>query len=176
MRFLVIVSALFLTLSCSDSEVDVEYPNGITKPESVSKSGGCGNLEVYQYINETSAIVVNINANSVQLTKKLTEFNLTGGDENISISYLIAGNSTDSIYFNFCNDIAYPNMGKNKVYKAHAGNVFVTASKDLKKGEVTMYKVTIRITDVYLKNMETNESIFFSEIIYWDVFVGWFPG
>ena len=100
-------------------------------------------------------------------------------DSNVSVVLEVAGNDPDSIYFNFCNDVAYPNRGVTKKYKAISGKLSFSVSEDNPIKEPawqTLYYVTIRIDDLHLLNQENNNEIIINETVFWNVRVGWLPG
>jgi hypothetical protein len=91
----------------------------------------------------------------------------------------VSPNHPDSVYFNFCNDVTYPNSGTTIKYKATSGKLSFSVSEDNPIKQPiwkTLYYVTVRIIDLHLLNQETNEEIIIDEAVFWNVGVGWLPG
>ena len=55
LKFLIIIFAMMF-VSCEDSEIVYEYPDGISKPDNVTESSGCGNIFVYQFLDSFKSI------------------------------------------------------------------------------------------------------------------------
>jgi len=168
-----------LFISCEESEIVYDYPDGISKPDKVIESDGCGNIFVYQFLDSLKALTVWINSNEYSLTKKRQDIDINGTNPNISVVLEVSPNHPDSIYFNFCNDVAYPNSGTTIKYKATSGKLSYSVSEDNPIKEPiwkTFYYVTVRIIDLHLLNQETNDEIVVDEILFWNVGVGWLPG
>ena len=179
MKYFLILIFVMIFISCEESEIGYNYPDGISKPDTVVESGGCGNIFVYQFLDSLKALTVWINSNKYSLTKKRQDIDLDISNPNISVVLEISPNHPDSIYFNFCNDIAYPNMGTTIKYKATSGQFSFSVSEDNPIKEPiwqTFYYVTIRIVDLHLLNQETNDEIIIDEVVYWNVGVGWLAG
>ena len=179
MKYFLILIFAMIFISCEESEIVYNYPDGISKPDTVVESGGCGNIFVYQFLDSLKALTVWINSNKYSLTKKRQDIDLDISNPNISVVLEISPNHPDSIYFNFCNDIAYPNMGTTIKYKATSGQFSFSVSEDNPIKEPiwqTFYYVTIRIVDLHLLNQETNDEIIIDEVVYWNVGVGWLAG
>ncbi len=179
MKYLVISIFAIVFVSCEESEIVYEYPDGISKPKHLVESHGCSNIFVHQFLDSSKALTVWINANEFVLTKKRQDIDLNSSTPNVSVVLEIAGNSPDSIYFNYCNDIAYPNKGTTTKYKAVSGILSFSVSEDNPKRDPireTIYYVTIRIQNLHLLNQETNDEIVIPEIVFWNVAVGWWPG
>ena len=176
--YLVLILAL-LFISCEESEIVYDYPDGISKPDTIAESGGCGNIFAYQFLDSLKALTVWINSNEYSLTKKRQDIDINASNQNISVVLEISPNHPDSVYFNFCNDIAYPNGGTTIKYKATSGKLSFSVSEDnpIKEPiQQTFYYVTIRIVDLHLLNQETNDEIVIDETIFWNVRVGLIPG
>ncbi len=122
---------------------------------------------------------MSINGNEVNLTKKCQTIDLNSSNPYSSVVLEIARNDPDSIYFNYCNDVVYINMGVTKKYKATSGKLYFSVSEDNPiKDPVweSSYFVTIKIVDLHLYNQEDDDEIVIDEIIFWDVGVGWIAG
>lgn len=179
MKYLLILIFAMAFISCEESDIVYNYPDGISKPDNITKSSGCGNIFVYQFLDSLKALTVWINANEYNLTKKRQDINLDITNPNVSVVLEISPNHPDSIYFNFCNDIAYPNSGATIKYKATSGKISFSVSEDNPIKEPiweTFYYVTIRIENLHLSNQENNDEIIINEIVFWNVEVGWLPG
>jgi hypothetical protein len=177
-HFLILIFAMTV-ISCEESEIVYDYPDGISKPDNVIESGGCGNIFVYQFLDSLKALTVRINSDDYNLTKKRQDIDLSISNPNVSVVLEISPNHPDSVYFNFCNDIAFPNRGTTIKYKATAGILSFSVSEDNPIKEPsweTFYYVTIRVEDLHLVNQETNDEIILGEIVFWNVGVGWLPG
>ncbi|WP_304132138.1 hypothetical protein [Ignavibacterium album] len=175
MKHLLILFVASLLLSCDEQEV-VNYPDCINRPDSIVQSLGCGNLFLYQFIDSSKVITVSLDANRLGLTKKCRAFNLSNVDPAIIVQLEIAGSSSDSVYFNFCNDVMPPNFGVTKKLKATSGQLFVSSSEDSPFAINQSYRVSIKLKDLRLYDSDNNQEIFFNEIIFWDVLVGFLPG
>ena len=179
MKYFVISIFVIVFVSCEGSEIVYEYPDGISKPENLVESHGCGNIFVYQFLDSSRVLSAWINANEFVLTKKRQDIDLNSSTPNLSVVLEITGNNPDSIYFNFCNDVALPNMGTTTKYKAVSGRLSFSVSEDNPiKDPIwqTSYYVTIRIKNLHLLNQETSDEIIINEIVFWNVGVGWMPG
>lgn len=174
-KLILILFTALSFLSCDEQEV-VTYPDCIFRPDSVVQSSGCGNLFVYQFIDSTKALTVSLNANDLTLTKRCRTFNLSNADSNIVVQLEIAGNSNDSVYFDYCSDVIPPNLGVTKKLKATSGILYISASEDNPEINSQPYRVTIKLKDLRLLDSENNQEFFFNEIVFWDVFVALFPG
>ena len=179
MKYLFIIIFAIAFISCEESGIEYDYPDGISKPDNIVESRGCGNIFVYQFLDSLRALTVSINSNEYSLTKKRQDIDLDISNPNISVVLEISPNNPDSVYFNFCNDIAYPNRGTTIKYKATSGKLSFSVSEDnpIKKSIwKTSYYVTIRIENLHLYNSETDDEIILNEIVFWNVSVGWLPG
>ncbi|GAB6283632.1 MAG: hypothetical protein STSR0008_24160 [Ignavibacterium sp.] len=179
MKYFLILIFATLFISCEESETVYDYPDGIRKPDNIIESYGCGNIFVYQFLDSLKALTVSINSKEYSLTKKRQDIDLDISNPNVSVVFEISPNHPDSIYFNFCNDIAYPNKGTTIKYKAISGKLSFSVSEDNPIKEPiwqTLYYVTIRIVDLHLLNQETNDEIIIDEAVFWNVGVGQNPG
>lgn len=177
-HFLIFIFAIIF-ISCEESEKVYDYPDGISKSDNIVESSGCGNIFVYQFLDSLKALTVWINSNENSLTKKRQDIDIDISNPNISVVLEISPNHPDSIYFNFCNDIAYTNSGTTIKYKAISGKLSYSVSEDNPIKEPiwqTFYYVTVRIENLHLINQETNEEIIIDEVIFWNVGVGWLAG
>jgi hypothetical protein len=179
MKYFLILIIPLIFISCEESEMTYEYPDGISKPDIVIESKGCGNIFVYQFLDSLKALTVRINAKEYNLTKKRRDIDLDVSNPNVSVVLEISPNHPDSIYFNFCNDITYPNSGTTIKYKATSGRLSFSVSEDNPIKEPvwqSFYYVTIRIVNLHLLNQDTNDEVVINEIVFWNVGVGWMPG
>lgn len=179
MKYILILIFAIIFIACGEVEVQHEYPDGIAKPEKIVESNGCGNIFVYQFLDNSKALTVRIDANKFNLTKKRQDVNLDGTNPNVSVVLEIAKNNPDSVYFNYCNDVAFPNRGVTTKYKAMSGKLFFSVSEDNPiKDPIwkTYYYVTIKIENLHLVNQKTGEEIIIDEAVFWNVGVGWLPG
>lgn len=178
MKYILILFISVFFISCDEQENDYSYPDGIAKPDIIIESSGCGNIFVYQFIDSLKAFTVSINAKQFSLSKKCQTFSLSDSNPNIQVQLEVAGDSPDSIYFNYCNDVAFPNQGVIKKIKATSGKLLISVSEDNPVDEVNYnsYYVTIKIKDLRLLDLENNQEILFDDIVFWNVLVGWLPG
>ena len=179
MKYILIFIFATIFISCQESEIVYDYPDGIQKPDNIIESNGCGNIFVYQFLDSLKALTVSINSNEYSLTKKRQDIDLDISNPNVSVVLEISPNNPDSIYFNFCNDIAYPNHGTTIKYKATSGKLSFSVSEDNPIKEPaweTFYYITVRIIDLHLLNQATNEEIIIDDAIFWNVEVGWLAG
>jgi len=177
MKYILIIIVIIFFTSCEDDIY--EYPDGISKPNNIVESYGCGNIFVYQYLDSLKVLAVNINGYGLNLTKKSQTINLNEANPNSSVILEISGGHPDSIYFNFCNDVAFINTGVTKKYKATSGKLSFSVSEDnpiKEKVWESSYYATIKIENLHLYNQENNDKIVIDEIIFWNVNVGWLPG
>ena len=70
MKYFLILIFAMIFISCEESEIVYQYPDGISKPDSIVESRGCGNIFVYQFLDSLKALTVWINSNEYSLTKK----------------------------------------------------------------------------------------------------------
>jgi len=179
MKYILVLFISVLFISCNELENthSYNYPDGIDKPNKIIESSGCGNIFVYQFIDSLRAFTISINAKQFTLTQKCQTFNLSDANPNILVQLEVAGDSPDSIYFDFCNDVAYPNHGITKKSKATSGQLLISVSEDNPVNELNhSYYVTIKIKDLRLLNPENDQEIYFGDIVFWNVQVGWLPG
>lgn len=179
MKYFFIMFFAITFVSCEESEIVYDYPDGISKPDNIVESSGCGNIFVYQFLDSLKALTVRVNSNEYSLTKKRQDIDINVSNPNISVVLEVSPNHPDSVYFNFCNDVAYPNSGTTIKYKAISGKLSFSVSEDNPIKEPiweTFYYVTIRIENLHLLNQETNDEIIIDEVVYWNVGVGWMPG
>lgn len=175
------LSFLILALLFVNCEkINFEYPDGILKPDTFILSKGCSNVFVYQYLDSSKVISVRIRGDKVGLSQKRNDFDLRDLNTNLSVNIEIAGNSTDSVYFNYCSDVAHLNQGKMKKYIANSGKLSISVSEDnpIKNPEwKSRYQATIQLENVVLVNeTDSNDEILLDRIVFWDVDVGWMPG
>jgi hypothetical protein len=158
MKYILFLFISVFFISCDEQENDFNYPDGIEKPNTIVESAGCGNIFVYQFIDSLKAFTVSIDAKQFNLTKKCQTFDLSDLNPNILVHLELAGNSPDSIYFNFCNDMVYPNQGMTSKIKATSGKLLITVSEDNPVDELNYnsYYVTIQIKDLRLLDLENN--------------------
>ena len=179
MKYLFTLIFALTLISCEEQEIIYIYPDGISKPDNIVESKGCGNIFVYQFLDSLRVLTVSINSNEYNLTVKRQDIDLGISNPNVSVVLEISPNHPDSVYFNFCNDIAYPNLGTTIKYKAISGKLSFSVSEDNPIKEPrwkTFYYVTIRIENLHLYNSDTDEEIILNEIVFWNVGVGWLPG
>lgn len=179
MKYISLLIFAIIFISCDESEIVYEYPDGISKPDSLIESHGCGNIFVYQFLDSLRALTVRIDAKEIRLTVKRQDFDLSSSNSDLSVILEVAGNDPDSIYFNFCNDVGYLNRGGTKKYNATSGKLSFSVSEDNPiKDPIwqTFYYVTVRLQDLHLLNRDTNEKIIIDKAVFWNVGVGWLPG
>ncbi len=104
---------------------------------------------------------------------------MSDSNPNMYVVLEISGNNPDSVYFNYCNDVGYLNMGTTTKYKAVSGKLSFSVSEDNPIKEPiweTNYFVTVKIENLHLLNQAANEEITIDEAVFWNVRVGWLPG
>ena len=175
------ISLLIITtlISCSPTEVEFEYPDCIDRPSEIISSFGCGNVFLYQFLDNRKAVVVTIDATNIKLSKECQSISLENGNDHISVTLETAGTSLDSIYFNYCNDVVYINQGKLKIYKGTKGVVSFSVSEDNPiKDPIwqSNYRITVEIHDLYFYDNSGILKMVIDKIVFWDVGVGWMPG
>ncbi len=179
MKYFYLMIFTLAFISCEEPETIYEYPDGISKPVNVVQSYGCGNVFIYQFLDSLKALTVWINSNYYRLTKKRQDIDIDPSNPNISVVLEVSPNHPDSVYFNFCNDIVYPNTGTTIKYKALSGKLSFTVSEDnpvKKPVGNNFYFITVRVRDLHLFNQEMNDEIIIDEAVFWNVPVGWMPG
>jgi hypothetical protein len=170
---------VLLLFSCSPTEVEFEYPDRINQPSEVTHSDGCGNVLLYQYFDGNKALVVRIDGTNSNLTKERQSIDLEYGNSDVTVTLEIAGTSPDSIYFNYCNDVAYLNQGNVDIYIGGKGKLKYSVSEDNPIKDPlweSNYRITVEIDDLHLYDRAGNLKLVFDKIVYWDVGVGWMPG
>ncbi len=70
MKYLSILIFVVLFMSCENYLEVYEYPDGISKPDKVIESRGCGNIFVYQFLDSLKALTVYINRNYFEINPK----------------------------------------------------------------------------------------------------------
>jgi len=171
--------SLLWLVSCSPTEVEFEYPDRINQPSEVIASEGCGNVYLYQFLDGKNALVVRIDGTNSNLTKERQSVDLEEGNSIVSVTLEVAGNSPDSIYFNYCNDVAFINQGRLDIYMGAKGRVNYSVSEDNPiKDPIweSNYKITVEILDLHLYDNTGNLKMVIDKIVFWDVAVGWMPG
>jgi len=176
---LICLSIIIMLVSCSPTEVEFEYPDCISQPSEDILSNGCGNVILYQFLDSTKALVVRIDATNINLLKECQSINLENGNEHVSVTLEVAGTSPDSIYFNYCNDVAFINQGKLDINNGAKGIVSFSASEDNPiKDPIwkSNYRITVEIRDLNLYDKSGILKMVIDKIVFWDVGVGWMPG
>ncbi|MGB5895898.1 MAG: hypothetical protein WBG58_17105 [Ignavibacteriaceae bacterium] len=179
MKKLLILIIAFIFISCEDSETIYKYPDGISAPNKIIASAGCGNIFIYQFLDSLKALTVTMDGEKLSLTQKRQAIELDVSNPNISVVLEISGNDPDSIYFNYCNDVAFINMDTTTKYNATSGTLYFSVSEDnpiKDPSRQNLYFVTIKIQNLHLMNQENNDEIIIDEVVFWDVQVGWLPG
>jgi len=164
---------LAFIISCSINENESQYPDGINQPAEIVESDGCGNVFVYQMIDSSTSLVLSINASKFNLTQERQTIDLENSQDKVSVRLEKAGTSPDSIYFNYCNDIAFMNMGRLKIYNGKKGSITFSVSED---DPSTNYRITIEVLDLQIYDELDNLMLIIDKTVFWDVRVGWFPG
>ena len=91
----------------------------------------------------------------------------------------IAGTSPDSIYFNYCNDVAFINQGHLDIYSGGKGRVNYSVSEDNPIKDPIWesgYRITVEILDLHLYDKSGTLKMVIDKIVFWNVGVGWMPG
>ncbi|MDX2196555.1 MAG: hypothetical protein NW207_09065 [Cytophagales bacterium] len=140
----------------------------------------CGNGIIYSYLDETKKHALSVGINVAQLsinkTCKMLEINKT---ELLVVKLLKAKNSMDSIYFNFCNDVSYPNEAKPTIYNAQSGTVTLYSNIDSVAHYISkrkIYKVTIIIDSIRIVSPDNKFDTLINKLIIKNAPLGWFPG
>jgi len=171
---------LSLLIGCStETETEPQYPDGIEQPTQLVESMGCGSVFVYQFIDSTTSIVLIMDASKVKLTQKHQTVEIQEDNDEIIVRMEKAGNSPDSVYFNYCNDAIPINTGKLVTYKARTGRVTFSTSEDNPISTPAYrsdYRITIEVLDLHIYDEKNNLVKTIEKIVYWDVNVGWLPG
>jgi len=177
MRKLLIPVLIIFFTACEEETIN-HYSDYILFPNKTAESYGCGNIFVYQYLNDSKVLTVNIAARNLVLTKEPQTINLSDPNPNVKVVLEIAGNDPDSIYFNYCNDVGM-NIGTTIKYKAISGELTFSVSEDNPIKEPvwkSSYFVTVKIKNLRLYNQEKGNKILINEIVFSNVGVGWLPG
>ncbi|MFQ6614779.1 MAG: hypothetical protein ACE5D1_08045 [Fidelibacterota bacterium] len=117
---LVFSLVLFSCIGFGDAH---DYPDCIRYPQNLNYSKGCGNVFVYQFLNSTRVITVQINPDCLKRSERCQSFSVEKDSLAIIVELEIAGNDPDSIYFDFCNDTATVITGKTSIYRASQGQI-----------------------------------------------------
>ncbi|MCF6268542.1 MAG: hypothetical protein L3J41_02395 [Melioribacteraceae bacterium] len=176
MKTLIIL--LVLLIGCS-TEPEPQYPDGIEQPTQLVESKGCGSVFVYQFIDSTTSIVLTMNTSKVKFTQKRQTVEIQKDNDQIMVRMEKAGNSPDSVYFNYCDDAIPSNTGKLISYKARAGRVTFSTSEDnpiQTPAYRSNYRITIEVLDLHIYDEKDNLVKRIEKIVFWDVRVGWLPG
>lgn len=176
MRKLVFIVLVMFISACEDKTTN---PVCVLEPDNSAKSYGCGNIFIYQYLDNAKVLTIKIDAQNVSLTKKPQAINLDNNNPYIDVVLEVAGNDPDSIYFNFCNDILIRNKGTTLKYKAISGELTFSVSEDNPIKEPvweSLYYVSVNIKNLHLYNEAKKKEILINEIVFSNVRVGWLPG
>ena len=139
-------------------------------------SYGCGNIFVYHFLDSTKALTVAINPDLIELSKDCQSFDLSNPIQGISVQLHVAGESQDSIYFNYCNDVAYMNMAEPKTYSLQSGILnFRTSTETLSEDLNSFYNATVELIDIAIPYGDSGQVVT-GDYLFWEVRVGWFPG
>lgn len=173
-----VIILLILLIGCS-TEPEPQYPDGIEQPSQLVESKGCGSVFVYQFIDSTTSIVLIMDASKVKFTQKRQTVELENGNDEIIVRMERAGNSPDSVYFNYCDDAIPIDRGKLISYKARTGRVTFSTSEDnpiQTPAYRSNYRITIEALDLHIYDEKDNLVKTIEKIVFWDVSVGWLPG
>ena len=111
------------------------------------------------------------------MTKECQTFDLETENDGLTVALEVAGESPDSIYFNYCNDVAYLNQGSTKKYFAEEGFFSFSVSENNPiKDPIweTQYFVTMKIEN--LRFITGNDDLIIEEVVFWNIAVGQLPG
>ena len=175
MRKLLISLLIIFFSSCEEKITNPDYT---LEPDETAESFGCGNIFVYQYLNDSTVLTVKMAGKNLNLTKEPQSIDLDSPNSNVIVVLEIAGNDPDSIYFNFCNDVAV-NIGTTLKYEAISGELTFSVSEDNPIKEPiweSSYSVTVKIKNLILYNKVKENKILINEIVFSNVRVGWLPG
>lgn len=183
MRWVKWVTTVCLLLSleqgCSTNAPEAEYPDCIAKPEATAASRGCGDIFVYQFLDNNRAVTVQIDARKIKLTKKCRTYQLGYGEPRILVKLEEGRGHPDSVYFNYCTDYGLDNLAPPKIYNAISGTLTMSVSDDDPVRDIAWgysYFVTIEIENLHLRHQKSGDEFFIEKIVFWDVEVGWRPG
>jgi hypothetical protein len=171
--------SLFLIIFISACEDKSTNPVYLLKTNETAESYGCGNIFVYQYLDDSKVLTVKIDGKNISLKKEPQTIILDNSNPYVNVILEIAGNDPDSIYFNFCNDVLMLNQGTTLKYKAISGELTFSVSEDNPiKDPVweSLYYVTVNIKKLHLYNETKGNEIVINEIVFSNVRVGWLPG
>ena len=175
MRKLLFIGLITFLIACEDDLTN----NYVLEPNKSAESFGCGNVFIYQYLEDSKVLTVGIVGNNSNLKKEAQTIDLSDSNSTVTVVLEIAGNDPDSIYFNFCNDVGFENMGTTIKYKATSGKLTYSVSEDNPiKDPVwkSSYSITVKIENLHLYNQSKNKNIIIDEIVFSNVRVGWLPG
>ncbi len=176
MRKLLVSVLLIFFSGCGEKITNPDY---ILEPDESAESFGCGNVFVYQYLDDSKVLTVKIAGNNSNLTKEPQTIDLSNSISVVKVILEIAGNDPDSIYFNFCNDVAFKNMGTTLKYEATSGILTYSVSEDNPIKDPlwkSSYTVTVNIENLHLYNPLIGNEITINKIVFSNVRVGCLPG
>jgi len=124
---------------------------------------GCGTMLVAVNLDDHKLVEIMLNEDALSLKTKCLTFRLEDDTNNIKLKYFTYANHPDSIYFNYCNDVAFPDssFGTKVTWKAVSGIITVVVSKEKKdRIECEGYRTAIELDNVrFLRENSTQDTV-----------------
>ncbi len=153
------------------------YPDCIRGPETGLRSGGCGDIFVYQMLDNKTAVRVEIDRDIVSLSERCTAFCLDDSPPGVEVILAVAGDDPDAVYFNYCSDTLPPDAEYLIPQRCpcDSGTVTVSVSGGGEASSNSTYRASVRLEGVRACCPGQTQRII-DTVIMRDVTVGWIPG
>lgn len=175
---LLFIATLLLLFGCTKDQAIKEmsyYPDcfeGLTSSHTV---GGCGSIFLTVRLDTNKLVSISLDEQDLGINTKCKTFNVADLQSDIRIHYYTHGNHPDSMYFNFCSDVVYPEeyFGTKTTWTAVSGTVKVVVSSAMAfRDNCERFETSVELENIRFIKENSTQDTTISQLIIRDKSVG----
>lgn len=131
-------------------------------------SGGCFNIFLFSFLNDSIALTLKIDPDRIDITDTCVVYKFP--KDGVEIAMEAKGADPDSVYFNYCNDVVM-SLGTTSVYQATSGTMQIVSDRLHISDTSTSFRLSVLLSDIEFSELDT----VINRIKHYNFPQGWYP-